>query len=169
MSGFVIPFLLVVLALGLLIAEDLLPTAGALGILAACVLGGLLYLGFAQSSTTGLLYLGWEVATGPAGLLAWMALLSRTGIGRFAHLRPPEAHEVAPSIGGLDLLGLVGRRGRALTPLRPSGMVEFEGRRIDAVAGSGLIEAGLAVEAVGVRSGRLVVLPSTGADLPGLT
>ncbi len=169
MGGFIIPFLLVVLALGLLIAEDLLPTAGALGVLAACVLGGLLYLGFSQSSTTGILYLGWELASIPAGFLAWTTLLSRTNLGQVAHLRPPEAHEVAPSAGGLDLLGLVGRRGRALTPLRPSGMVEFEGRRIDAVAESGLIEAGLEVEAVRVRSGRLVVLPSTAAGLPGPT
>ena len=60
MLEFVAPFLLVVLALGLLVAEDLLPTGGALGLLAAVCLGLVLYLGFSASIATGCRYLALE-------------------------------------------------------------------------------------------------------------
>jgi membrane-bound serine protease (ClpP class) len=154
MAGIVVAFLLCVLALVLLGAEDILPTGGALGILAACCLAFVLYLGFAESATTGLRYLAIEALVVPAGMAGSAWLVGRSGLGRGAYLTPPEAHEVAEG-HGLDYL--IGSTGRALTALRPSGMVEFEGRRLDGVAEEGLIEPGSVVEAVLVRSGRVIV------------
>ena len=161
MLEFLVPFLLVALALGLLVAEDLLPTGGALGGLAAGCLVFLLYRGFSESSATGWRYLAIEVALVPGGFAAWTFLISRTGIGRIASLRPPEAHEVMLSGEKADLARLVGLHGRALTPLRPSGMVDFDGRRLDGVAEAGLIPPGSPITAVRVDSGRLIVRPSS--------
>ena len=51
----------------------------------------------------------------------------------------------------------LGRSGLALTPLRPSGMIDVDGRRVEAMAESGLIGVGAVVTVVAVRSGRVVV------------
>jgi membrane-bound ClpP family serine protease len=52
---------------------------------------------------------------------------------------------------------LIGQFGRALTPLRPSGLVDFDGRRLDGLSEEGLIPSGALVRAVQVRGGRIVV------------
>jgi membrane-bound serine protease (ClpP class) len=91
-------------------------------------------------------------------------------------LKAPTSEEIAVLNTGRRVDHLVGAQGRTLTPLRPSGTVEFEGRRLDAISEEGLIPEGSSVEAISVRSGRLVVrrvalLPAavgtTGTVLPG--
>ena len=52
----------------------------------------------------------------------------------------------------------MGQLGRALTPLRPSGMVDFDGRRLDGLSEEGLIPSGALIRAVRVRSGQLVIV-----------
>jgi len=56
-----------------------------------------------------------------------------------------------------DLEPLVGLEGVASTPLRPSGTVTIDGRRVDAVSEGGLIESGVSVRVVGTRGGSVVV------------
>jgi len=52
---------------------------------------------------------------------------------------------------------LKGRHGKTVTPMRPSGVVEFDGRRVDALTEGLMIEAGAWVKCVDVRAGRVVV------------
>lgn len=52
---------------------------------------------------------------------------------------------------------LVGRRGRALTSLRPSGTVDVDGDRLDVVSESGYLDAGAEVEVVRARGSVVVV------------
>jgi membrane-bound serine protease (ClpP class) len=52
---------------------------------------------------------------------------------------------------------LKGRHGKTVTPMRPSGVVEFDGRRVDAMTEGLMIEAGAWVKCVEVRAGRVVV------------
>jgi membrane-bound ClpP family serine protease len=160
MVEFVVPFLLVVLALVLLALEDLLPSGGLLGVLAACSLASLLYLGFSDSPSKGFRYLAFEAVSIPVGIGAWWFLMAKTKLGRVAFLKPPEAHEVDASAERADLARLVGLTGRALTTLRPSGMVDFDGRRLEGVAEEGLIASGSPILAVRVDSGRLIVRPA---------
>jgi membrane-bound serine protease (ClpP class) len=53
----------------------------------------------------------------------------------------------------------VGTVGEAITPLRPSGFVRIDGRRLDASAEGNLIDAGTPIEVVSVRDGQLRVRP----------
>ena len=110
------PILVVMMALALLVAEDLLPTSGVLGILSACCLASLLYVGFSSSTAAGLKYLAIEAVLVPSGFAAWSILLTRTGLGRSAALRPPEPHEIDDPGSRIELVFLVGQTGRALTP-----------------------------------------------------
>jgi len=168
MSTWILPFALLVLGLVLLVAEDLLPTGGALGLLAVACLLIVLYHGFVDSIEQGSRYLVAELVMVPAGYGALGVLIRRSALGRSASLRPPEPEETGVAHASGDLDRLVARSALALTPLRPSGMVELEGRRLEAVAEEGLIAAGSAVRVVRVRSGRLVVRPDGDAPGPGL-
>jgi membrane-bound serine protease (ClpP class) len=51
----------------------------------------------------------------------------------------------------------LGRRGVTLTPLRPAGLVDIDGHRLDVVSEGDLIEAAAAVEVVKVDGNRIVV------------
>jgi membrane-bound ClpP family serine protease len=57
----------------------------------------------------------------------------------------------------LDLL--VGKTGKTLSELRPSGIVDFEGRRIDAISEGILIAEGLPVVCISAQGGHVVVKP----------
>jgi len=52
---------------------------------------------------------------------------------------------------------LVGQQGVAQTLLRPSGMALLEGKRLDVVAESGMIESGSAIKVVAVEGTRIIV------------
>ena len=56
-----------------------------------------------------------------------------------------------------DFSNLTGRRGTALTLLRPAGSVDIDGRYLDVVADGQFIEAGATVEVVAVSGRRIVV------------
>jgi len=52
---------------------------------------------------------------------------------------------------------LVGKRGKALSLLRPSGTVEIDGRRVSVITAGAFIPAGASVEVVSVEGSRVVV------------
>lgn len=54
---------------------------------------------------------------------------------------------------------LLGRTGVALTPLRPSGMAEFEGERVDVITAGEFVASGSSVRVVRVRGSRVEVRP----------
>ena len=56
-----------------------------------------------------------------------------------------------------EMSRLIGQTGRSLTPLRPVGICEFDGRRISCVAEFGMIEAGVTVEAIRISGSNLAV------------
>jgi len=56
---------------------------------------------------------------------------------------------------------LLGVRGRATSPLRPAGIAEFEGHRVDVVSDGELIDAGAFIEVIRVDGNRIVVRQTT--------
>jgi membrane-bound ClpP family serine protease len=153
------PSLCLAIGLILLIAEVFIPSGGLIGLLALGFLIVSLWLAFATSTALGfkfLLALGILV---PIALAAAVHLWPRTPIGRHMMLKPPSSEDLEPDSGGVVLAHLVGQFGRALTPLRPSGLVDFEGRRLEGLSEEGLIPIGALVRAVQVRSGRIIVRP----------
>lgn len=151
------PALLLLLGIGLLVAEVFLPSGGIIGLLAFAFFGSSAYLAYSASPTIGL---RWALVEGVVIPLAWLAAfrgLARTSLGRAFLLAPPDPE--APGVG-TDLgppVPAVGTEGRAATPLRPAGTVIIDGRRVEALAESNLIAAGAPVRVVGVRSRAVVV------------
>lgn len=70
-----------------------------------------------------------------------------------------EAGYTAPPV---DMSRWVGRRGTALSPLRPAGVVEIDGQRLDATTQGEFVEAGSEVEVLRADGLTLVVRPGTG-------
>src|SRR3954467_4045757 len=157
MSNLIWPLLTLTIGLALLVAEVFLPTGGVIGIVASALLIVSLVLGFTQSVATGLGFLLAEALLVPAAFALGLHLLPRTPMARRAFLRPPDAEDLDVAHESPRLDHLIGQFGRALTPLRPSGMVDFDGRRLDALAEEGLIPSGALIRAVRVRAGQLVV------------
>jgi membrane-bound ClpP family serine protease len=151
--------------LGLLVIEVFIPSGGLIGFLALGLLGVSLWQAFSVSTTVGFGFLAALVVLVPLTAALALHLFPKTPMGRWLLLKPPTPDEVAPEPSGPRLEHLIGQFGRALTPLRPSGLVDFDGRRLDGLAEEGLIPRGALVRAVQIRGGQLVVRPASEAVL----
>ena len=89
------------------------------------------------------------------GLWYW----PRSPLGKRIFLNAPTREDVpsASEAANLGVEELRGRVGVTLTMLRPSGMTDFDGRRIDTITEGDLIERGQRVRVVDVRGSTVVV------------
>ena len=165
MSTITLPLLLLLAGLVLLVAEAFVPSGGLIGILALGLLGVSLYFAFNLSLTMGLRFVVAELILIPVAAIVAIQVWPRTPMARRIFLPPPTAEELTVSHARPRLDHLIGEFGRALTPLRPSGLVDFDGRRLDGLAETGLIPSGSLVKAVRIQSGQLVVREA-GDDAP---
>lgn len=89
--------------------------------------------------------------------LALLRVLPRLPLGRRlvldAEMRTGQGYSSSPESDRLRL----GRRGTALSPLRPAGVAEIDGARVDVVSEGGFIEAGAVIEVTRVDGNRIVV------------
>jgi membrane-bound ClpP family serine protease len=151
------PALCLGLGLLLLMAEVFIPSGGLIGLLAIALLVLSLGLSFSHSTAMGLRFLAAFCVLVPLTLAVTIQVWPRTPLAKRLSLRPPEPADVGPDDRGPRLEHLVGQFGRALTPLRPSGAVDFDGRRLDGLSEEGMIPAGAVVRAVQVRGAQVVV------------
>lgn len=157
MSTLAWPLLLLVFGLLLLIAEVFIPSGGVIGLLALSCLCLSLWRAFEQSTALGLNFLLADLLLMPMAMVLAVYLWPRTPLAKRVFLNPPAPEDIEVSHSSQRLDHLIGQVGRALTPLRPSGLVDFDGRRLDGLSEDGLIPSGALVRAVRVRSGQLVV------------
>ena len=104
----------------------------------------------------GQLYGGLAVGAGVlvSGFMFW--LLPRTSAGKALVLEERQAARAADE----TLAALVGRVGAALTPLRPAGTIDVDGRPVDVVTDGIYVEAGARVRVARVEGARVVVEPT---------
>jgi membrane-bound serine protease (ClpP class) len=63
-----------------------------------------------------------------------------------------------PAVPGLaELEALKNRTGKTVSPMRPSGTVEFDGRRVDAMTEGVMLDAGVWVRCLEVKGGKVIV------------
>jgi membrane-bound ClpP family serine protease len=157
MSTLAWPLLLLAFGLLLLVSEVFIPSGGLIGLLAVSCLVLSLWKAFQYSTDLGVKFLVADLVLLPAAMAAAVYLWPRTPLAKRVFLRPPAPEEIEVSHSAQRLDHLIGQLGRALTPLRPSGMVDFDGRRLDALSEDGLIPSGALIQAVRVRSGQVIV------------
>lgn len=87
-------------------------------------------------------------------LFLWVRFFPRSPFGRWMSLgATAEGFRAARD----NLKELVGREGTARSPLRPAGVVDIDGRRVDVVTEGGMIAGGARVRVVEVEGNRVVV------------
>jgi membrane-bound serine protease (ClpP class) len=145
---------LLVAGLVLIAAEFFLPTV-VLGFLGALVSFAGIYLSAEAGWTTATVYgLIFVVVLG-LEFLAFRRLLPATAAGRAMTNQTTNAAAAVPAAAGFALY--VGKSGRALTVLAPSGTIEVEGQRLEAFAVDGFVERGAAVLVTEAAAGRVTV------------
>src|SRR6478736_339838 len=141
---------LLILGVVLLFLETLLPglIAGIIGFI--CLLIAVI-LAYGENFSTGNIVLGLVVGGLAVGAWAWLKF--------FPDSRMAKKFIVQRAVGdlGVDKPELLNGTGTALTQLRPSGVAQINGQRVDVVTEGGLIERGTAVKVVAVEGARIVV------------
>lgn len=129
--------------LALVVAEIITLSFGLLSVMSVACLAAAVYFAFAVSPTLGASVIVALVIGLPIYISLMIKLIRRTPLGRKLMIRDAVAH--APPA---EVASLVGREGKALTPLRPSGTIAIGEQRLVASAESGFIPAGAAVRVI---------------------
>lgn len=152
-----ISFSLLALAIGLLVADLFLPTAGIVLVLSLLCAAASVLFGFRHSYDFGIGLLIFELALVPIFALIFVKLWPKTPLGRRMIIEPEKAESFH-----WEADTLVGRVGITLCDLVPAGDIEIEGRHWDATSRVGLIAKGTQVKVVAEEMGQLYVLPVSG-------
>lgn len=150
--------LLIVVGVLLLLAELLLPSGLLLVLGLVAIVFGIGLPFYYGDSTTGVAALVGVVVIVPALVVFLWHWGARAWMSRRLFLRAQDEDVTVarmPVIAELEQLR--GRFGRATSPLRPSGAVDFDGRNIDCISEGLPIEAGSWVRCIDVRTGKVIV------------
>ncbi len=141
----------------ILVAEVFLPSHGLLTVAGVGFLIAGIVMTFRISTGAGFVATIAVIIALPVFFVVAIRYWPRTRIGR--KIAPANPVLTDEDRGRLDaVLGpLVGTTGRAISPLRPVGTCEFDGRRLECIAESGMIDAGSTVRAVALRGRNLTV------------
>jgi len=135
----------------LIIAEVFIPSGGILSICAlACAAGGVVIF-FKHSMAAGCIGVVVAILDVPVLLFVVYKLLPETRLGRRV-MPVPRVHKRTDEFD--DLLG---QAGRVLTPLRPVGMCELDGRRIECIAESAYVPKDKEITVVRVEGTQVTV------------
>ena len=147
---------LLILCAVLLVFEIFIPSLGLLTATALLCLAGGMYIFFQISTTVGWIGVWAAVVLIPAVWVIVYKLLPKTSVGRVLELK-----KVEQAMGGIPdqehLESLMGQSGTVLTPLRPVGMCELDGKKIVCVADTGYIEKQTQVKVIHVEGNKITV------------
>ena len=159
-------FIFIGIALVLFFVEVFVPSGGIIALVGALAVIASLVAFFMHDMNTGLVATGMYIIFGP--ILAWIAfkiwasspLAKRMILGGVVQEDPEEAMQISNArqeeqIAQLQLL--VGQVGETITVLRPIGVVQIGGQRIDAMAETGSIESNTPIKVVSVYDNQIKV------------
>lgn len=143
----------------LIVIEFILPgaicgIAGVLCLIGSAVVGINAYPNYAVFIVIG------EMLGAAGGIATGLLVLAKTRFGRGLFLETAQSMENENYTNLVSDRSLVGRAGTVLTALRPSGTIEVDGERVDAVSDGTFIEEGAHVQVTEVYGNRVVVEPA---------
>jgi len=141
----------------LIIAEVFVPSGGLISIFAlACLIGGAVIF-FQHSATAGWIGVGIAAVMIPTVLVIAYKMFPKTRFGKSVTLTPPKRQQGDAIPDTSELKEMLGEVGVVLTPLRPVGMCDFSGQRLECVAEGGYIDKDKKVKVIDVESTQLTV------------
>ena len=153
----VLPVYLGLLLAGMvLIGIEMYAPGGVIGALGGLALAGAVVVGFRFPPPWGWWSAMLIVAGCAAGLFWWARIFPHTRAGKKLSLQRDGSDFKS---GNPQWKNLEGRTGITLTALRPAGLAEIDGRRVDVTSSVLWIEAGRPVRVVSVQGIRVLVEP----------
>ncbi|MHC5119680.1 MAG: NfeD family protein [Planctomycetota bacterium] len=148
--------LLLIFCAILLVFEIFIPSLGLLTATALLCLAGGIYIFFQMSATAGWIGVWTAIILIPIVWVLVYKLLPKTRLGRVLELK-----KVEQAMGGIPdqehLESLIGQTGIVLTPLRPVGMCQFDGKKVVCVSEAGFIEKQTQVKVIHVEGNKVTV------------
>jgi len=155
MDYLTIALILFTIGVIMLIAEILLPTGGILVVVSLLFFALGVGIILAQGTTTEAVVAIAGLALGlPAAGFVAVSAWRRMSIGA---ILPDDATAPGTVTGVVELETLKNRTGKTVSPMRPSGTVEFDGKRVDAMTEGVMLDAGVWVRCLDVKSGKVIV------------
>lgn len=141
----------------LILTEVFVPSGGIISLFAlACVIvGGVIF--FRHSTTVGWIGVVIALIMIPSVLIFAYRIFPKTRFGKSVMLTPSEREQGDAIPDTAELKDLLGAEGLVLTPLRPVGMCNFSGRRVECVAEGGYVDKDKKVKVIDVESTQLTV------------
>jgi membrane-bound serine protease (ClpP class) len=158
MDDLTLAYGLILLGLVLILAELFLYTHGVLFTLglASIIVG--VTITFNNSASIGAGTLLAVIIAVPALLAVGLHYAPKTPLGRRFFLAPQQEDDtLATTPENLELEHLRGRYGRTVSSLRPSGVSDFAGRRVDTITEGEMIDPGQWVRVTDVKAGKVIV------------
>ena len=141
----------------LIIAEVFVPSGGIISICAlGCLIGGIAIF-FHYSITAGWIGIATAVVMIPSVVIIAYKAFPHTRFGKSVTLAPPE-RQVGDAIADIEQLKkMVGSVGIVKSTLRPVGMCDFDGKRVECVAEGGFVEKDKKVKVIDVEGTQVTV------------
>ena len=153
----VLAIFLFLLCAVLLVAEVFVPSFGLITLCALASLIGGIIIFFKLSPAAGWSGIIVAVVMIPATLVFAYKIFPKTGFGKTVLLDMPQKQKGDGIPDSSNLRNSLGQKAVTITPLRPVGMCDFAGTRLECVAESGYVEKGKTVEVIKVEGTQLTV------------
>jgi membrane-bound serine protease (ClpP class) len=153
----ILAIFLFLLCAALLVAEIFVPSFGLIGLCALASLIGGIAIFFKLSPTAGWVGIIVAVVMIPAVLVFAYKIFPKTNFGKTVLLDGPKKKRGEGISDAEELEALLGQKAIVISPLRPVGMCDFSGTRLECVAESGYVEKGKTVEVIKVEGTQLTV------------
>jgi membrane-bound ClpP family serine protease len=141
----------------LLVAEVFVPSFGLITLCALASLIGGIIIFFRLSPAAGWCGVIAAVVMIPATLVFAYKIFPKTNFGKTVLLDMPQIQKGSGIPDSQELAKRLGQKAVTITVLRPVGMCDFDGTRLECVTESGYVEKGKTVEVIKVEGTQLTV------------
>lgn len=149
-----LPIILQLVGTLVIIAEIIIPSGGILSILAAAIFGYSLYLVFANiSASAGLAFIIADLILVPILIYIGIKFLAKSPVT----LRTRLSRKDGVTSQSEEMNDYLGRQGQAITDLRPSGVANINGTRLDVVTRGEYIKTQTQIIVIAVRGNQIIV------------
>ncbi len=159
-----LPIILLIAGVCIIILEIFLPSGGVLGVIAGIAIISSIALAFMESTTTGTIFLALSMILVPVLIVIGFKVFPNTPIGRRVILAPAKETSEDRGAAGVvddDYTRLIGKIGKTITPLRPSGIAEIEDERLSVVSEGTMVDQGIDVVVISIQGNSIVVEQQT--------
>ena len=141
----------------LLVIEIFVPSFGLLTLSALACLAGGIGIFFRQGMVTGWIGVGIAVVLVPVVWVIVYRMFPNTSFGKVVTLKGPKREKGDAIADTPQLSELVDKAGVVISPLRPVGICDFSGERVECVAESGYVDRGKNVKVIHVEGTQVTV------------